>query len=146
MVGDGGIEASVDSIFLDVTDNAFVRVVFLVFSSIGENLKAHNLNQSLNFLFVHGPTSILQLQVDPSVAVVFVFMPNGENFIFQGLVFVFFAPLFLPVHKVDFGKLMAARILVSWNCSRSLATILAFCSLFLPFPNSLTVPRTSFEW
>ena len=104
MVGDGGIEASVDSIFLDVTDNAFVRVVFLVFSSIGENLKAHNLNQSRNFLFVHGPTSILQLQVDPSVAVVFVFMPNGENFIFQGLVFVFFAPLFLPVHKGGFWK------------------------------------------
>ena len=104
LVGDGGIEASVDSIFLDVTDNAFVRVVFLVFSSIGENLKAHNLNQSLNFLFVHRPAPVLQLQMDPSVAVVFVLASNGEDFVFQGLVFIFFVPLFLPVHEGGFGK------------------------------------------
>ena len=103
-VGDGGIEAAVDSIFLDSTDDTFVGVVLLVFPAIGADLKAHSLNQSLNFLFIHGPTSILQLQVDPSVAVVFVLTSNGENFIFQGLVFVFFAPLFLPVHKGGFGK------------------------------------------
>ena len=58
MVGDAGIEASVDPIFLDLADDAFVGVVLLVFPAIGADLKAHDLNQSLNFLFVHGPTSI----------------------------------------------------------------------------------------
>ena len=145
-VGDGGIEAAVDSIFLDSTDDTFVGVVLLVFPAIGADLKAHSLNQSLNFLFIHGPTSILQLQVDPSVAVVFVFMPNGENSSFKAWSLSFSLHFFCQYIKVDFGKLMAARISLSWNCSRSLATILAFCSLFLPFPNSLTVPRTSFEW
>ena len=58
LIGDGGIEASVDSIFLDSTDDTFVGVVLLVFPSVGSNLKTHSLNQSLNFLFIHGPTPI----------------------------------------------------------------------------------------
>ena len=82
MVGDGGIKASIDSILFDVADDAFVRVVLLVFSSIGVDLKVHHLNQSLDFLFVDRPTPVLQLQVDPSVAVVFVFAPDRRDFIF----------------------------------------------------------------
>ena len=104
MVGDGGIEASIDPIFLNFADDAFVGVVFLVFPSIGADLKAHGLNQSLYFLFVYHVASVLQLQVGSAVAVVFVFTPNGEDLVFQGLVFVFFGPLFLPVHKGGFGK------------------------------------------
>ncbi len=82
MVGDGGVEAAVDSILLDFTDNAFVGVVLLVFPAVGADLKAHDLNQSLNFLFICRPSPVLQLQVDPSVAVVFVFVSDGQDFIF----------------------------------------------------------------
>ena len=74
-------------------------------------MKAHGLNKPLHFLFVHHVASVLQLQVDPSVTVVFVFVPNGENFIFQGLVFVFFGPLFLPVHKGGFGEVDGSEYL-----------------------------------
>ena len=104
LVGDGGVEASVDAILLDFTDDAFVGVVLLVFPAVGADLKAHNLNQSLNFLFICHPSSVLQLQVDSSIAVVFVFAPYGQDLIFQGLVFVFFVPLFLPIHESGFGK------------------------------------------
>ena len=82
LVGNAGVEASVDSILLDFTDDAFVGVVLLVFSAIGTDLKAHELNQSLNFLFVYRPAPVLQLQMDPSVAIVFVFAPNGQDFVF----------------------------------------------------------------
>ena len=116
LVGDTGVEASIDSILLDLADDAFVGVVLLVFPAIGTGLEAHDLNQSLNFLFVYRPASILQLY------------------------------FFCQYMKVDFGKLMAASIFLSWNCSRSLATILAFYSFFLPSPNSLAPPNTSFEW
>ena len=126
MVRDGGIEAAVDSVLLDVADDAFVGVVFLVFSAIGADLKPHGLNKSLHFLFVYYVSPVLQLQMDPSVTIVFVLTPNGQDLVFQGLVLIFFVPLFCQYIKVDFGKLMAASILVSWNCSRSLATILAF--------------------
>ena len=82
MVGNTGVEASIDPIFLNLSDDAFVGVVLLVFSAIGTDLKAHELNQSLNFLFVYRPAPVLQFQMDPSVAVVFVFAPNGEDFVF----------------------------------------------------------------
>ena len=59
LVGDRGIEASIDSIFLNFADDAFVGAVFLVFPAIGRDLKAHDLNQSLNFLFVYDPTTVL---------------------------------------------------------------------------------------
>lgn len=74
-------------------------------------IQVHDLNQSLNFLFAHHPSPVLQLQMDSAVAVVFVFVPNEENFIFQGLVFVFFGPLFLPVHKGGFGKVDSSEYL-----------------------------------
>ena len=82
LVGDAGIEASMDAIFLDFADDAFVGLVFLVFPAIGRDLKAHDLNQSLNFLFIYDPSTVLEFQVDPSVAVVFVVLPNGQNFVF----------------------------------------------------------------
>ena len=82
LVGDRGIEASIDSIFLDFADDAFVGVVLLVFPAVGADLKAHDLDQSLNFLFVYGPTPVLQFQVDPSVAIVFVVLPNVQDFVF----------------------------------------------------------------
>lgn len=82
MVGDRGIEASMDSIFLNLSDDAFVGLVFLVFPAVGRDLKAHDLNQSLNFLFVCHPTPVLQFQLDPSVAIVFVVLPNGQDFVF----------------------------------------------------------------
>ncbi len=62
LVGDAGVEASIDSVFLYFADDAFVGVVLLVFSAIGTNLKAHDLNQSLNFLFVYRPSPVFQLQ------------------------------------------------------------------------------------
>ena len=71
-----------DSILLDFADDAFVGVIFLVFPAIGRDLKAHDLNQSLNFLFVYGPTTVLQFQVDPSVAIVFVLVSDGQDFVF----------------------------------------------------------------
>ena len=77
LVGDRGIEASMDSIFLNLSDDAFVGLVFLVCPAVGRDLKAHDLNQSLNFLFVCHPTPVLQFQVDPSVAIVFVFAPDS---------------------------------------------------------------------
>ena len=40
LVGDAGIEASMDSIFLDFADDAFVGLIFLVFPAIGADLKA----------------------------------------------------------------------------------------------------------
>ena len=82
MVGDRGIEASMDSIFLNFADDAFVGLVLLVFPAVGVDLKAHDLDQSLNFLFVYGPTTVLEFQVDPSVAVVFVVLPNVQDFVF----------------------------------------------------------------
>ena len=82
LVGEAGIEASMDAIFLDFADDAFVGVVFLVFPAIGRDLKVHDLNQSLNFLFVYDPTTVLEFQVDPSIAVVFVVLPNGQDVIF----------------------------------------------------------------
>ena len=59
LVGDAGIEASMDSIFLDFADDAFVGLVFLVFPAVGADLKAHDLNQSLNFLLVYHPPPVL---------------------------------------------------------------------------------------
>ena len=59
LVRDGGIEAAVDSVLLDVADDAFVGVVFLVFSSVGEDLKPHGLNKPLNFLFVYHVSLVL---------------------------------------------------------------------------------------
>ena len=82
MVGDAGIEASMDSIFLNLSDDAFVGLVFLVFPAIGRDLKAHDLDQSLNFLFVYGPTPVLQFQEDASVAVIFVVLPNVQDVVF----------------------------------------------------------------
>ena len=38
-----------DAMFLDFANDAFVGAVFLVFPAIGRDLKAHDLNQSLNF-------------------------------------------------------------------------------------------------
>ena len=104
LVGDGGVEAAVDAILLDFTDDAFVGVVLLVFPAIGADLKAHDLNQPLNFLFVDRPSPVLQLQMDPSIAVVFVFAPYGQDLVFQGLVLIFFVPLFLPIHESGFWK------------------------------------------
>ena len=109
MVGNTGIEAAVDSILLDFTDDAFVGVVLLVLPAVGADLKAHNLNQSLNFLFVDRPTSVPQLQVDPSIAVVFVFASYGQDLVFQGLVLIFFVPLFLPVQKGGFWKVNGGK-------------------------------------
>ncbi len=44
-------------------------------------IQVHDLNQSLNFLFVYHSVPVLQLQVDPSVAVVCVFAPNSQDFV-----------------------------------------------------------------
>ena len=104
LVGNTGVEASIDSILLDLADDAFVGVVLLVFATIGAYLNAHDLNQPLNFLFVDRLSPVLQLQMDPSIAVVFVFASYGQNLVFLGLVLIFFVPLFLPVHKGGFGK------------------------------------------
>ena len=82
MVGDTSVEASMDAIFLNLSDDAFVGLVFLVFPAVGADLKAHDLNQSLNSLFVYDPTPVLQFQVDPSVTIVFVVLPNGQDFVF----------------------------------------------------------------
>ena len=82
MVGDSGVEASMDAIFLNFADDAFVGLVLLVFPAVGADLKAHDLNQSLNFLFVCHPTTVLQFQVDPSVAIVFVVLLNGQDVVF----------------------------------------------------------------
>ena len=112
LVGNTGIEAAVDSILLDFTNDTFVRVVLLVLPAVGADLKAHDLNQPLNFLFVDRPSPVLQLQVDPSIAVVFVFAPYGQDLVFQGLVLIFFVPLFLPVHKGGFGKVDGGEDLV----------------------------------
>ena len=46
LVGNGGVEAAVDSIFLDVADDTFVGVVLLVFLSIGSDLQ----NRTCNFM------------------------------------------------------------------------------------------------
>ncbi len=81
-VRDRGVKASMDAIFLDFANDAFVGAVFLVFPAIGRDLKAHDLNQSLNFLFVCHPTTVLQFQVDPSIAIVFVVLPNGQDVVF----------------------------------------------------------------
>ena len=82
MVGNTSVEASMDSIFLDFADDAFVGLVLLVFPAVGADLKAHDLDQSLNFLFVYGPTPVLQFQEAPSVAIVFVVLPNGQDVVF----------------------------------------------------------------
>lgn len=42
--------------------------------------------------------------MDSTVAVVFVLAANGQDLAFQGLVLIFFVPLFLPVHKGGFWK------------------------------------------
>ena len=81
-VRDRGVKASMDAMFLDFANDAFVGAVFLVFPAIGRDLKAHDLNQSLNFLFVYHPTTVLQFQVDPSVAIVFVVLPTGQDVVF----------------------------------------------------------------
>ena len=112
MVGDGGVEAAVDAILLDFTDDAFVGVVLLVFPAIGADLKAHDLNQPLNFLFICRPSPVLQLQMNSSIAVVFVFAAYGQDLIFQGLVLIFFVPLFLPVHKGGLWKVDGGEDLV----------------------------------
>lgn len=44
-------------------------------------IQVHDLNQSLNFLFAHHPSPVLQLQMDPSIAIVFVFAPNSQDFV-----------------------------------------------------------------
>ena len=74
-------------------------------------MKPHGLNKSLHFLFVYYVSPVLQLQMDPSVTIVFVLTPNGQDLVFQGLVLIFFVPLFLPVHKGRFWKVDGSEYL-----------------------------------